>query len=155
MKRTKFSLMLEAERNRLGHSQVQTAEWVFMTQSAYSRMENGKTNPGVERSLEVIKLLEPHGYKGIQPIELEEIDGVPSISIRWPWHKYWLYALIAVVVLMAIDYMANAPGDLARGFSDGSNGKPAEDSSAAVIFLVLTIGGIVYGLYRLIKKWQQ
>ncbi len=155
MKRTKFAQMLEAERNRLRHSQIKTAGFLSMTQSAYSRMEKGKTNPGVERSLEIIKILEAHGYMGIQPIELKEIEGLTSISIRWPWHKYWLYALIAVVVLMAIDYMANAPADLARGFSAGEKGEPNPDPLAGMIFLVLIGGGVVYGLYRLIKRWRR
>jgi transcriptional regulator with XRE-family HTH domain len=155
MKRTKFAQMLEAERTRLGHSQIQTAEWLFMTQSAYSRMEKGKTNPGVARSIEIIKILETHGYKGIQPIELEEIDGALSVTIRWPWHKYGLYALIAVVVLMAVDYMANAPADLARGFSDAKKGEPAADGPTGIIFLVLAGLAVVYVLYRLIKRWRR
>ncbi len=147
--------MLEAERNRHGHSQAKTGKLIHMTQSAYSRMERGETNPGVARSLEIIKILETHGYVGIQPIELEEIDGVASITFRWPWHKYWLYALIAVVVLMAIDYIANMPGDFARGAGAGEKGEPPADDPSGLIFLALAVGGVIYGLYRLIKRWRR
>ncbi len=155
MKRTKFAQMLEAERKRLGHSQIKTAEFLSMTQSAYSRMEKGKTNPGVERSLEIIKILESHGYTGIPPIEIEEIDGVASITFRWPWHRYWLYALIAFVLLLVIDFVINAPADMARGYSAGRKGEPDPDGPTGIIFLVLVGAAIAFGLYRLFKRWRR
>lgn len=146
--------MLKAERDRLGHSQQKTGEFLNMTQTAYCRLENGKTKTSVKRSLDIIKILEAHGYKGIQPIELEEIDGVPSVSIKWPWNKYLLYALIVVVIVMAIDYVVNAPFDFARGQAAAENNEPAPDPTWAV-FLAIAGMIVIYGLYRLIKRWRQ
>ena len=154
MKKTKFVQLLKAERKRHGHSQFQTGEFLSMTQSAYCRLEKGKTKTSVERSIEIIKILETHGYTGIQPIEVEEIDGVPSVSIRWPWNKYLLYALIVVVIVMSIDYVVNAPFDFARGQAAAENNEPAPDPTWAV-FLAIAGVIIIYGLYRLIKRWRQ
>ena len=154
MKKTKFVQLLKAERERHGHSQKETGELINMTQTAYCRMEKGRTKISVERSLEIIKLLEKHGYSGIPSIEIEEIDGVPSVSFRWPWNKYLLYALIVVVIVMAIDYVVNAPFDIARGQADAESGKPAPDPTWAV-FLAIAGVIVIYGLYRGIKRWQQ
>lgn len=145
--------MLKAERERLGHSQKETGELINMTQTAYCRLEKGKTKISVERSRDIIKLLEKHGYKDIPPIELEEIDGVASISFRWPWHKYWLYALIIVVIGGAINFVINLPGDFARGFEDAQKDQPPANDPSGYILLVLVGGGVLYGLYRLIRKW--
>lgn len=115
-----FAKKLRSERERLDLSQTEVAELIFMTQSAYSRMENGETNPGVKRSIEIIKILEQHGFNEIPPIQLEEFEGYTSIVIRWPWNKKVLYALLIVLVIVAFDYVLNVPGDFARGFADGN-----------------------------------
>ena len=153
MKKTKFLQHLKAARESLGHSQKETGELINMTQTAYCRLEKGKTKISVERSRDIIKILEKHGYKDIPPIELEEIDGVASISFRWPWHKRWLYALIVVVIGMAISFVVNLPGDFARGFEDGQKGQPPANDPSGYIYLALLGGGVIYGLYRLTRKW--
>ena len=114
-----FAKKLRSGRERLGRSQEYVAKLIFMTQSAYSRMENGETNPGVERSLEIIKILERHGFNEIPPIQLGEFEGNTTIQIRWPWNKYVLYSMLGILVLVIIDYVLNAPGDFSRGFEVG------------------------------------
>lgn len=120
MNKSDFAKKLRSERERLGLTQAEVTKLIFMTQSAYSRMENGETNPGVKRSLEIIGKLEPHGFNDVPPIQLEEFEGNTMIQIRWPWNKKVLYALLIVLVIVAIDYIINAPGDFARGFADGN-----------------------------------
>lgn len=154
MKRTKFSEMLESERIRLGHSQTEIAEWLYMTQSTYSRMESGRINPGIERSLEVINILEAHGYVGVPAIELQDMIDHMTVTVRWPFHRYWFYALSVVLVLMAIQYIVGGPEDFARGFSDGYAGKEAAGSALqGMIYLLLLSGILIFGIYRMFRKW--
>ncbi len=147
MNTSNFAQKLRSERKRLGHKQEYVADRLSMTQPGYSRMENGETNPGVKRSLEIIKLLAPHGYSGIPPIESEEIEGETVIEIYWPWNKYLLYAFIAVILISAIDYIMQVPDDLSSGFNDAAAGKPDP-----LIVGLLFLSGVFYGFYRL-AKW--
>jgi len=156
MKRTKFSEMLESERIRLGHNQAEIAEWLFMTQSGYSRMEAGVTNPGTDRSIKIIEILETHGYEGIPPIELREAGDSYIVAMRWPFHRYGLYLIIAVLLLIVLEYLVGFPEDFARGFSEGYGGKEASGSATeGTIYLLLLIGAILYGFYRMYKKWSR
>lgn len=152
MKRSKFAEMLESERNRFEHKQVVVAEWLSMSQSAYSRMEEGKTNPGIKRSLEIIKIVEAHGYVGIPPLELEEAEGKITLRLRWPWNKYVLYAILVILAIFLFDYILTIPGEIARGFEDGASGKPDPSPAKTLFASLLLVFGFIYGVYRL-TKW--
>ncbi len=151
MNKTEFRQKLRSERDRFQHSQEKVGEWLSMDQSTYSRMELGKTNPGVNRSLEIIKILEKHGYEGIPPIRLEEIDGKTALVIKWPWNKYVLYAILVVAALMVLNEIVNIPTDIARGYRDEAAGKPADSPAMVLIAGILVTGSVLFGLFLLIK----
>jgi len=148
MNNQNFAEKLRYERERLGYTQDEVAVMLYMTQSAYSRIESGVTKPSADRLQEIKNLLMAQGFADLPPVEFQETAEKVAIVIRWPWNKYVLYGLLIVVVMMVIDYLAQAPGDFARGFSDGYAGKPDPTPISSTIFTTLLVIAGIYGLSR-------
>ncbi|SKB76568.1 helix-turn-helix domain-containing protein [Daejeonella lutea] len=151
MKNQKFAEKLRSERKRLGYTQEKVAGMVHKTQSAYSRIESGKTSPSADELQEMVTILEAKGFADLPIIQFEEQGDIAAVRIKWPWNNKLLYAILVVLAILLFDFIISAPEDIARGFNDARAGKPAPEPLKAMIVQGVLLAGVVYGLYRFVK----
>ena len=142
---------LRRRREYLGYTQRYMGAKLKMTQSGYSKIENGETK------------LTPELVQRIKEIEkFEDFDlGTPEypgniivrrlILLEWPWSITSLYITYSVVGLLFLNLASMFADDASRGL-DASGGANVYLVAGLTLFYFVLFGLIVYMIISLIKR---